>query len=64
MNVIYTQISTKKRIKLFKERTVSDIVKEYTHLDNVNVVVPKNSDVLTPEQKRKSLRSVKFIKEK
>ena len=61
---MFAKNSAKKGIKLFKERAVSDIVKEYTHLDNVNVVVPKNSDVLTPEQKRKSLRSVKFIKEK
>ena len=63
-NDMFAQVSAKKLIKLFKERAVASIVKKYTHLDNLNVVVPENLDVLTPEQKRKSLRAVNLVKEK
>ena len=30
----------------------------------MNIVVPENPDVLTPEQNRKSLRSMNLVKEK
>ena len=61
---MFTQISAKKGIKLFKERVVSDTVKEYKQLDDINVVGPGKTDVLTPGQKWKSLRAVNLIKEK
>ena len=35
-------------IKLFKKRAVAAIVKEYTKLDDMNVLVPENPDVITP----------------
>ena len=63
-NVMFTQMSEKKGIKLFMERTVTVILKEWTQIDNVNVVVPENPDALTPRHKRKSIRSVNPIKEK
>ena len=47
-NVMFTKIPAKKGIKLFKERTVASIVKEYIKLYNMNVVGPENPDVLTP----------------
>ena len=62
MNDMFTQISAKKGIKLFNERAVAAIVKEYTNIDNINVVGPENPDVITPGQNRKSLRDVKLIK--
>ena len=64
MNVIITQISAKKVIKLFKDHAVEFIVKGYTQLDNKNIVDPENSDVLTPEQNQISLRAVNLVKEK
>ena len=42
-----------KRIKLYKERAVSAIVKEQTQIYYMNDVFPQNTDVLTSEQKYK-----------
>ena len=46
-------MSSNKGIKSFKERKVASIVKEYTQLDDMNVVETGNPNVFTPEQKRK-----------
>ena len=61
---MFTQISAKKVIKLFKERAVAAIVKEYIQIDDMNVVDPKPPFVLTPNQTQKSLRAVSRVKEK
>ena len=45
---MFTQMSAKKGIKLFKGCTVEAILKEYTQLDNINVVGPGKPDVITP----------------
>ena len=63
-NVMFTQMSSKKINKLFKENTLEAIVKEYTQLDNITFMGPENPYVLTPEQKRKLLRAANLIKEK
>ena len=55
MHVTFKQISANKVTKLFKESAVSSIVKEYTQLEYVNVVVTENPDVLTTEQNRKQI---------
>ena len=61
---MFTQISAKKVIKLFKESAVAAIVKEYIQIDDMNVVDPKPPFVLTPNQTQKSLRAVSHVKEK
>jgi len=63
-NVMFTQMSAKKGIKMFKERDVAAMLKEYTQLDDMNTVGPLDPDKLTPEQKRKALPAVNLIKEK
>ena len=52
---MFTQMSAKKAIKLFKERSFAFIFKGYTQLEYMNVVVPENPNVLTPEQKKNNL---------
>ena len=64
MNVMCTQIPEKKGIKLFKERTVVSIVKEYTQLDGMHVVGPENPDVISLKQNKESVRALKLIKGK
>ena len=52
-NIMFTKIPENKGIKLFKERAVASIFKEYKQLDYMNVVGPENPNFLTPEQKIK-----------
>ena len=49
MNLVFTQISEKKGIKIFKQCAVADILKQFKQLDYINVVVLENLNVLTPE---------------
>ena len=50
---MFTKISEKNGIKLFKVSAVMSIVKEYTQLYHTNVVGPENPDLITPKQKLK-----------
>jgi hypothetical protein len=61
---MFTQMSTTKGLKHFKERAVAALIKEYTQLDNMNVFAPEDPDKLTKDQKQKALRAVNLIKEK
>ena len=63
MNVMFKPMSERKGIKLIKEREVTSIVKWYTKLDNMNIVGPKNPDVLTTKQNQKSLIAMNLINE-
>ena len=54
-NFVFTQMSANIGILLFKDCRVAVIVKEYTQLEYVNVVVTENPDVLTTEQNRKQI---------
>ena len=62
-------MNAKKGIKIFLERAIADMFKEYTQLDDVSiptkqVVAPFNPDGLTPLDRNKTLESVNLIKEK
>jgi len=63
-NVMFTQMSATKGIKMFKEHVVAAMLKEYTQLDDMNAVGSLDPDKLTPEQKRRALPAVNLIKEK
>ena len=69
VDVMFTQMSAKRGIKLFKERAVAAMVKELTQLDRgavegKPVVIPIDSKLLLPEEKRKALEAVHLITEK
>ena len=64
VNAMFTKMSARKVIKSFKERAVAAVVNKYTQLENTDVVGTENPNVLTPEQKRNSLRGVNLIKDK
>ena len=62
-------MSAKKGIKLFKERAVAAICKEFKQLDegaipNKPVVLPQDPSKLTREEKSRALEAVNLIKEK
>ena len=42
MNVMFAKVPNKKGIKLFNERAFESILKEYTQLEYINVVVSEN----------------------
>ena len=52
---MFTKISTKKGTILFKERSVADIVKEYTQRYDLNVLGPENPNFLTPNKSENHL---------
>ena len=62
-------MSAKKGIKLFKERAIAAIYKEFKQLDegavpNKPVVLPQDPSKLTREEKSRALEAVNLIKEK
>ena len=68
-NVMFNQISAKKGIKLFKERAIAAIYKEFKQpnegaVPNKPVVLPQDQLKLTREEKRRALEAVNLIKEK
>ena len=65
--VMFTQMNSTNGIKLFRERAITDMFKEYKHLDygpipGKPVVTPFNLDRLTPLDKKKTLESVNLIR--
>ena len=64
LNVMFTQMSAKKGITLFKDHAFAATVKEYKQLDGMDVMGPENPNVITPQKKQKELRAVNHIKEK
>ena len=58
------QMSARKGIKLFGERAVQAVMKEYKQLNMMNVFDRINSTSLSKEQKAKALRAITLIKEK
>ena len=53
LNVMFTQMSAKKGITLFKDHAFAATVKEYKQLDGMDVMGPENPNVITPKQKQK-----------
>ena len=53
-----------KGIKLYGERAIAALFKEYEQLDNMKVFGKVDKSILTPEVKKKVLRAINLIKEK
>ena len=69
VDVMFTQMSAKRGIKMFKERAVAAMIKELTQLDRgaidgKPVVIPIDPVLLTQENKKHALEAVHLIKEK
>lgn len=69
MHVLLTQMHASRGIKLFGERAVAALIKEFKQLvdgamEGKPVVAPIEPCDITPEMKRKALRAVNLIKEK
>jgi KUP system potassium uptake protein len=64
VNVMFAQMSAAKGIKLFGERAVAAMFKEYNQLHDMSVFGKVDPDTLTHEQKKKALRAINLIKEK
>ena len=58
----FEQMSFNKVQKLFGERAVAAMVKEYKQMEDMNVLTAIDPMSLTMEQKRKALRVVNLIK--
>jgi hypothetical protein len=52
VNVMFTQMSAAKGIKLFGKRAVAAIFKEYNQLNDMTVFGKVNPDTLSPEQRK------------
>ena len=61
-DICLTQMSARKGIKLFGERAVVAILKEFAQLDEMGVVEPLDPDKLTAQQKKDALRTVSLLK--
>ena len=65
VEIIFNQMHASKGIKMFKERAVAAIFKEYKQLNDMSVLGPIDFDSLSPEeQKQLALDAVNLIKEK
>ena len=62
--IMLTQMSAKRGIKLYGDKSISAIVKEFSQLDELDVFEPMYSKQLTKEQMAKALRSITVIKAK
>ena len=64
--VMFTQMNSTNGIKLLRERAITDMFKEYKHLDDGTipgkpVVTPFNLDGLTPSDRKKILEAANLI---
>lgn len=64
VNVMFNQMTATKGIKMFGERAIAAMVKEYHQLHDMKVVGRIDPEGLTPEVKWKALRAINLIKEK
>ena len=62
--IMLTQMCAKRGIKLYGDKAISAIVKEFSQLDDLDVFQPMYSKQLTKEQMAKALRSITVIKAK
>jgi len=59
-----TQMSAKKGIRMFGEKALEAMAKEYAQLDRLTVFTPRKRAELTYEQRKDSLNIIDLIKEK
>jgi hypothetical protein len=63
-NVVMTQHSIKKGLKIFGEAGADAVVSEMQQLHNESVIEPKKANMLTREEKHKALQYLMFLKKK
>ena len=64
VNVLLNQMTATKGLKMFGERAVAAMFKEYKQLDDMGVLGRIDPDSLSSEDKRGALRAINLIKEK
>ena len=69
MNVMFTQMSAKRGIKMYKERAIAAMMNELSQLDKgvvdgQPVVIPIDPSLLSQEKRRNAMEAVHLIKEK
>ena len=62
VGICFNQMTASQGIKVFREKAVAAMFKEYKQLDDINVLGKLDPDSLTHEQKRNALRAVNLIK--
>jgi hypothetical protein len=63
-NIVMTQYSVKKGLKVFGEAGAEAVISEMKQLHDRKVIEPKAANMLTREEKRKALRYLMFLKKK
>jgi hypothetical protein len=63
-DIVMTQHSVKKGLKLYGESGAKAVVSEMQQLHDRDVIEPKSADMLTREEKRKALHYLMFLKRK
>ena len=64
VDYMFNQMSATQGIKMFQERAVAALIKEYKQLNDLCVLGVVDYDSLTTEQKAQALRAINLIKEK
>ena len=64
VNMMFNQMTATKGIKIFGERAVAAMVKEYQQLNDMMVIGRTNPDKLMSDDKRRALLAINLIKEK
>ena len=64
VGVCFNQMTANKGIKLFGEKAIAAMFKEYKQLNDLSVLGRLDPTTLSSEQKKKSLRAINLIKEK
>ena len=64
INVVLNQMTATKGLKMFGERAVAAMFKEYKQLDDMKVLGKINPESLSANDKRQALRAINLIKEK
>ena len=63
-NIVMTQHSIKKGLKLYGEARAEAVVSEMQQLHDRDVIEPKSANMLTNEEKKKALHYLMFLKKK
>ncbi len=64
VNVMFNQMTAKQGIKLFGEKAIAAMLKEYKQLASLKVFGRAPAEMLTPENMKNALRAINLIKEK
>ncbi len=64
LGVIMTQLSLKEGLKRFGEEGKQGALKEMRQLHNMGTFIPRDPRTITPDERKKALSSLIFLKEK